>query len=85
VEDEEFYSNTIWYGQKEDGSIDTEPAARMVIGYLLRTYMPGIDEYIARLEDYGLPERLGIPVDNEGLVTLDGSMELRRHALVLPS
>lgn len=85
AEDEEFYNNTIWYGEKEDGFIHTERAARMVISYLLRNHIPDIDEYITRLEDYNLPKSLGIPVDDEGLVTLDKDMELRGHALILPS
>jgi len=85
VEDEEFYYSTIWYSEKEDGSIHTERAARMVISYLLRIHIPDIDEYISRIEDYNLPKSLGIPVDDEGLVTLDGGMELRGHALILPS
>lgn len=83
-EDKEFYYCTIWHGEK-DGSIHTGRAARMVIGYLLSRHFPGIDEYIIRLKDYDLPERLGIPVDDEGLVTLDENMELRGHALILPS
>src|SRR5207248_9389781 len=84
AEDEEFYYNTIWYGEK-DGSIHTKQAARMVIGHLLSIHMPDIDEYVTRIEDYSLPKSLGIPVDDDGLVTLDKNMELRRHALILPS
>ncbi len=83
-EDEEFYYNTIWYGEK-DGSINIKQAARMVISYLLNTHMPSIDEYINHLEDYSLPKKLNIPVDDKGLVTLADDMELRRHALLLPS
>lgn len=85
ADDEEFYDNTIWFGEGEDGSFNVGRAARMVISYLLRVHMPGIDEYITRLEDYNLPKSLGIPVDDEGLVTLDKDMELRGHALILPS
>jgi hypothetical protein len=47
--------------------------------------MPDIDEYITRIKDYDLLKSLGIPVDDDGLVTLDEDMELRRHALILPS
>src|SRR5438132_14321065 len=32
MEDEEFYYNTIWYGEGEDGSFHIERAARTVIG-----------------------------------------------------
>lgn len=85
VEDEELYYNTIWYGEGEDGSFHTERAARMVISYLLSIHIPDIDEYITRIEDYNLPKSLGIPVDNDGLVTLDEDMELRGHALILPA
>ncbi len=85
AEDEEFYFSTIWYGENEDGSFQIERAARMVVSYLLSMHMPSIDEYIARLEDYNLPKGLGLPVDDEGLVTLDKDMELRGHALILPS
>jgi hypothetical protein len=85
VEDEEFYDNTIWYGEGEDGSFNAVRAARMVISYLLKVYLPDIDEYITHIEDYNLPKSLGIPVDDEGLVTLDKDMELRGHALILPS
>ncbi len=84
-EDEEFYYSTIWYGEGEDGSFHIERAARMVISYLLIIHIPDIDEYITRIEDYNLPKSLGIPVDDEGLVTLDKDMELRDHALILPS
>lgn len=84
-DDEEFYDNTIWYGEGEDGSFNVGRAARMVISYLLRVHMTDIDEYIACMEDYNLPKSLGIPVDDEGLVTLDKDMELRGHALILPS
>ena len=83
AEDEEFYYSTIWYGE-EGGSIHTKRAARMVIGYLLGVHMPDIEEYMARMEDYNLPKSLGIQVDDEGLVTLDEDMELRKHALILP-
>jgi hypothetical protein len=84
-EDEEFYYNTIWFGENQDGSMNTKRAVRMVIGYLLGMHLPDIDEYITRIEDYSLPKSLGIPVDDEGLVTLDKGMELRSHALILPS
>jgi hypothetical protein len=85
AEDEEFYYNTIWFGENEDGSTNTRRAASMVICYLLGMYLPNIDEYITRIEDYSLPKSLGIPVDNDGLVILDKDMELRSHALILPS
>ena len=85
AEDEEFYNHTIWYGEREDGSFNIKRTARMVISYLLSILMPDIDEYITCIEDYDLPKSLGIPVDDEGLVTLDKDMELRRHALILPS
>src|SRR6266567_525497 len=84
-EDEEFYFSTIWYGGDEDVIMHTERAARMVISYLLGMHLPDIDEYITRIEDYNLPKRLGILVDDEGLVVLDKGMELRGHALILPS
>jgi hypothetical protein len=84
-EDKEFYYNTIWYGEGDDGSFNIKRAAGMVIGYLLRAHLPDIDEYITRIEDYSLLKRLDIPVDDEGLVTLDKGMELRGHALILPS
>lgn len=85
VEDEEFYNTTIWFGEREDGSINTKQAAMMIISYLLQAHLPTIDEYITSLEDYSLPKHLGLPVDDEGLVTLDKGMELRRHALILLS
>lgn len=85
AEDEEFYYSTIWYGQAKDDFIHTERAARMVISYLLGMHLPDIDEYIARIKDYDLPKSLGIPVDYHGLVTLDEDMDLRGHALILPS
>ncbi len=85
VEDEEFYNNTIWYGENEDGSIHTKRAARMVISYLLRIHMFDIDEYITHLDDYSVLKSLDIFVDDEGLVTLDKDMELKDHALILPA
>jgi hypothetical protein len=84
AEDEEFYYSTIWHGEK-DGFIHTKRATKEAISYLLRVYLPDIDEYIARIKDYDLPKSLGIPVDNHGLVTLDEDMELRGHALILPA
>lgn len=56
----------------------------MVLVYLLQRYSPGIDEYSEDIDKHELEQKLGLSVNDDGMIDLVDGMELRKHALILP-
>lgn len=55
----------------------------LLIGSLLERRMPTIDDYIVSIDDTELAEAKGLQLDDEGLVLIDSSIELKKHAIIL--
>lgn len=78
------FRHALRFGEEDEGH-NVDRSLSMVLAYLLQTYLPGIDDYVRHFEDTALAQQVDLPLDDEGLVELTANMELRRHALILPS